>query len=270
MHHYSPRFEWAGLVFDIPTMIMTVVTSLIVLLLIMFSTRAMTERVPQGMQNFFEWVFDFVRGIAANFMDRKTANKFVALALTLFLYIFLGNQLGLIMNVITVHNEPSEGLMHMLTLSGTEERAEEKHHHIEEELKAGHGVEVAWWKSPTASPSVTFSLMLIVLLYSHYLAVKVHGMRGTVAHYFKPHPLMVILHAMEDFIIKPLTLPLRLFGNIFAGEVLIVVLLGGFWLASMAPLVVWLGYSVFVGAVQAFIFTTLAMVYIGQKVEDAH
>lgn len=270
MHHYSPRFEIAGLVFDIPTMIMTVVTAIVVLLLISLGTRNMTERVPKGMQNFFEWVVEFVKGIAENFMDPKTASKFVALALTLFLYIFLGNQLGLIFNVITTHENPSEGFKHMLALGSNDQATEENLHHIEEAIANGEPPEVAWWKSPTATPSVTFTLALAVLLYSHYLAVKRDGVGGYVAHYFKPHPLMFLLHAMEDFIIKPLTLPLRLFGNIFAGEVLIAVLLGAsVWVATL-PLVVWLGYSVFVGAVQAFIFTTLSMVYISQKVVDDH
>ncbi len=269
MHHFSPRFEVMGMVFDIPTMIMTVVTALVVFLLIVGLTRNLSAGVPRGAQNFLEWVIDFVKGIAGNFMDAKTSAKFVTLGLTLFLYIFIGNQLGLLFNVnINYKGHISESFMNMLTLSGTEEAAHHKQEAITEEL-AKDGVVVSWWKSPTATPSVTFALALIVLLYSHYLGLR-KGVGKYFKHYIEPNPGILPLHLMEEFIIKPLTLPLRLFGNIFAGEVLIAVLLSAGVVVATLPLIVWLGYSVFVGSVQAFIFTTLTMVYISQKVNDHH
>lgn len=268
--HLSPRFEWLGMVFDIPTMIMMVVTALVVFLLVFGFTRKMTAGVPRGAQNFIEWVIDFIRGISGNFMEPKYASKVVALGLTVFLYIFCGNQLGLILNVTTTyHGEISEQFMDMLTLSGTPEAAHAKEEMIKEELASDHGMPVGWWKSPTATPSVTFALAIAVLLYSHYLGMS-KGVGKYFKHYVQPHPLMLLLHLMEDFIIKPLTLPLRLFGNIFAGEVLISVLLGAGMVVAAAPLVVWLGYSVFVGSIQAYIFTTLTMVYISQKVNEDH
>lgn len=57
---------------------------------------------------------------------------------------------------------------------------------------------------------------------------------------------------------------MRLYGNIFAGEVLIGVLLG-MGALSILPLVVWQGFSVFIGSIQAYVFTILSMVYINQK-----
>jgi F-type H+-transporting ATPase subunit a len=104
---------------------------------------------------------------------------------------------------------------------------------------------------------------LVVLLYAHYL-----GMKKSFGGWLK-HTFLNPIHILEEFIIKPLTLPLRLFGNIFAGEVLIAFLLSVGIFGSI-PLFLWLGYSVFVGSVQAFIFTTLAMVYISQQVNDQH
>ncbi|MNW63805.1 ATP synthase subunit a [compost metagenome] len=68
---------------------------------------------------------------------------------------------------------------------------------------------------------------------------------------------------------------MRLFGNIFAGEVLISVLLKltalgvGGWIASVLGLVVWQGFSIFVGSIQAFVFTILTFVYISQSI-DTH
>lgn len=121
------------MVFDIPTIIMMVVTSLVVILLVAGLTRTLTAGVPGGSQNVMEWVVDFVSGITHNFMEPKKAAQFVTLGLTLFLYIFLGNQLGLVFNVNTAHTQVSESFMDMLTVSGSHEQAETKQHHIEEQ-----------------------------------------------------------------------------------------------------------------------------------------
>lgn len=252
MEHFSPVIEFLGLKFDLAIMIMTVVTALIVLLIVWLGTRNMTSGVPRGMQNFLEWVIDFIQGIVGQFMDAKTGAKFVSLALALFLYIFLANQVGLLFtSFTTVHHDPVPAI-------GI----------TEEVLKEHHGeVHVAWWKSPTASPSVTFGLAILVLLYSHFLGLR-KSTKGYFKHFFQPHPLMLPLHIIEEGS-KFLTLPLRLFGNIFAGEVLIVFLVGAASIFTAVPLAIWLGYSIFVGAIQAFIFTTLTMVYISQKV-DVH
>ena len=74
-----------------------------------------------------------------------------------------------------------------------------------------------------------------------------------------------------------MTLGLRLYGNIYAGEVLLGLLAGtlafsglaGF-IGAIVPTLVWQGYSIFVGSIQAFIFVTLTMVYLSHKVSDDH
>ncbi|GED32781.1 F0F1 ATP synthase subunit A [Brevibacillus centrosporus] len=270
--HYSLRFEWLGMVFDISTILMILVTSLVVLFMCIGMTRKLTSATPGGTQNVMEWIVDFVTGITKSYITPKKAAGFVSLALTLFLYIFLGNQLGLLFNVNTAHHnshgqEVSQGFIDMLTVSTSNEMKQQKLEKVTEELNStdphAHGVVISWWKSPTATPSVTFALALIVLLYSHYLGIK-KSFGGWLKHTF-----LNPIHILEEFIIKPLTLPLRLFGNIFAGEVLIAFLLSVGIFGSI-PLFIWLGYSVFVGSVQAFIFTTLAMVYLSQQVNEDH
>ncbi|MCM3077519.1 F0F1 ATP synthase subunit A [Brevibacillus invocatus] len=270
--HYTLRFEWMGMVFDIPTLIMMVVTTLIVIWLILRLTRNLQSGVPGKGQNFLEWIVDFVRGIAGQFMDTKTAFRFIGLGVALILYILIGNWLGLATNVMTAHHntadqQASESFIKLITISGTEEAELAKREIVMEELTSqdpnSHGVVVAWWKSPTAAPSVTFALAFVVLLYSHII-----GIQKSFGGWAK-HTLLNPLHILEEFVIKPLTLPLRLFGNIFAGEILIAFLLSLGILGSI-PLFVWLGYSVFVGAVQAYIFTTLTMVYISQQANDQH
>lgn len=253
MDGFSPYITIGGMAFDLPTCLMIVVTSIIVFLFIFYCTRRMTVGAPKGKQNMIEWVIDFVRGIAGQFMEQNTATKFVTLAFTLFLYILFSNLLELVFMVTVKYSQPVPAI-----------------HITQAVLNQFHGeVPVTWWKSTTAAPSVTFSLAIMVLLYAHYLGLK-RGPGKYIKHYFEPHWGIFPLHIMEEFVIKPLTLPLRLFGNIFAGEVLIVVLLGVSTVVAAPLMIIWLGYSVFIGAIQAFIFTTLSMVYISQKLESDH
>jgi F-type H+-transporting ATPase subunit a len=191
------------------------------------------------MQNFMEWVIEFVRGIARQSMDNKTAERFIALGLTLFLYVFIANQLGLIFNVVTLQGHAAESY--------------------------------SWWKSPTATVSVPFALAIMVLFYTHWLGLK-NGAGSYFKSYVTPHWALLPLNIIEE-LSKFLSFPLRLFGNIFAGEVLIWVLLpvimtGGIMSVMSLPLIVWLGYSIFVGSIQAFIFTMLTMVYISHRVHS--
>lgn len=262
-HHYTLRFRLFDMVFDVSTMIMTVLTALIVFIFMYAMTRKLETGVPGRKQNAIEWVFDFVKNVGAGYMDPKKVMMLMTLGLTLFLYIFFGNQLGVILNVNTLHKgEVSPAVMDMLAIANTPELEEKRREVVEHEL-ANEGVHIVWWKSPTATPSVTFGLALVVLLYSHYL-----GIRKSPGGWFK-HTFLNPIHILEEFVIKPLTLPLRLFGNLFAKEVMISFLLSGGLLATL-PLFIWLGYSVFVGAIQAFIFLTLSMVYISQHVNDEH
>jgi F0F1-type ATP synthase, subunit a len=84
------------------------------------------------------------------------------------------------------------------------------------------------------------------------------------AHYFKPFPIFFPLNLIEQ-VARPVTLAVRLYANIYAGELLIatILLLG---IPGIPLLAVWQGFSIFVGAVQAFLFTILTMVYISQAI----
>jgi F-type H+-transporting ATPase subunit a len=115
----------------------------------------------------------------------------------------------------------------------------------------------------------------MVIGLSHYYGVKLQGPKKYVKGFFQPMSFMFPLKVIEEFA-NTLTLGLRLYGNIYAGEVLISLLiklsnaaiLGA--IAAFPLMIVWQGFSVFIGAIQAFIFTLLTMVYISHKVSDDH
>jgi F-type H+-transporting ATPase subunit a len=253
--HDLPIIELFGLPFDLSSIIMITVTSVIVFILAMLGTRNLSVDKPGKMQNFLEWVVDFVYNLIASTMDMKKGKSFIMLGLTLIMFIFVGNMLGLPFAIVTEHTEPFK-------LFGYEIVSEEDIRAAE--AKGHHGVELLWWKSPTADVSVTMGLALMSIVLAHYLGIT-KNTGPYFKHYIEPHWAMFPLNIIKE-VSKLLTLGLRLFGNIYAGEVLIaVILMAG--LFGILPLIVWQGFSIFVGAIQAFVFTILTMVYISQTTE---
>ncbi|MBP2243005.1 F-type H+-transporting ATPase subunit a [Cytobacillus eiseniae] len=237
MNHEAPMYEFMGLWFNLSNVLMITVASIIVLIIAVVCTRNLSMK-PTGKQNFIEWVMDFVRNIINSSMDWKTGGRFHVLGVTLIMFIFVSNMLGLPFAVVVGHE--------------------------------------LWWKSPTADPAVTLTLAAMVVGLSHYYGVKLKGVGGYGKDFFKPKAFMFPLKIVEEFS-NTLTLGLRLYGNIYAGEILLSLLAGSlafstWWGTLMAiPLtVVWQGFSVFIGSIQAFIFTLLAMVYISHKVNHDH
>jgi len=112
--------------------------------------------------------------------------------------------------------------------------------------------------SATNDANTTLGLALIVFAVVHAQGVRYRGGVGHVSSFFKPYAVLVLFTLLETFT-SPLTLGLRLFGNIFAGEVLLLVI--GFlvpWLGTIP----FMGLEVFIGGIQAFIFAMLTLVFI--------
>ncbi|WNS75278.1 F0F1 ATP synthase subunit A [Bacillus sp. DTU_2020_1000418_1_SI_GHA_SEK_038] len=237
MHHENPIVDFLGLSFNLANILMITIASLVVFIIAVISTRRLAMK-PTGMQNFFEWIMDFVKGIIGSTMDWKTGGRFHILGITLLMYIAISNFLGLPFAVV-----------------------------INDTL---------WWKSPTADPVITLTLATMVVALSHYYGIKIKGVKEYGRDFFKPMPFLFPLKIIEEFA-NTLTLGLRLYGNIFAGEILLGLLAGGLamsgfggMLAAIIPTLAWQGFSIFVGGIQAFIFTMLTMVYLAHKVSSDH
>lgn len=250
--HSSPLLEIGGLTIDLSTFFVIIVAAIITFIVARLGVRNLSVENPSKMQNFMEWLVEFVHNTIASTMPLKKAKAFVSLGLTLIMFIFISNVLGLPFAVVTEHTEPVE-FMGMPIVS---EDA------IQEGQAKGHeGAEVLWWKSPTADLSVTMGLAAIVFVLVHYLGLT-RNTKHYLKHYLEPYPIFFPLNLIKT-IFQPVTLGLRLFANIFAGEILIatIIMAGAFGIPLLA---VWQGFSIFVGAIQAFLFTILTMVYISQ------
>ncbi|KRL04162.1 F0F1 ATP synthase subunit A [Liquorilactobacillus oeni] len=225
--------------FGIPFNISNDLPGLLAAIIVFFTMLWLSRRIqlkPSGKQNFIEWIIDFTNGIIKSTMPGKEGSKFGLLIFTLFSFIFVSNQLGMMLQV-SVNN-------------------------------------VSYIKSPTANVMTTMTLAFIVLLTAHFLGVKKFGFKGYFKNtYLSPLPFLLPLSVLEEFT-NFLTLALRLYGNIYSGEVLLKLIYEfgkSFGIASFIPAIpleiIWQGFSVFIGSIQAYVFVTLTMVYISQKVE---
>ncbi len=236
MHHGAPTVKFLGLVFNLSNILMMLIAAIIVFLVAFIGTRNLKIK-PTGMQNFMEWIMDFVKNIIKSNMDWKNGGRFHVLGITLLMFIFVSNMLGLPFQAV-----------------------------FKGEL---------WWKSPTADPVVTMTLATIVIALSHFYGVKLQGLKGYSGGFLKPMSFMFPLKIIEEFA-NTLTLGLRLYGNVYAGEILLSLLAGvagasitGF-IGAFIPTMAWQGFSILIGSIQAFIFVTLTMVYLSHKVNPDH
>ncbi len=250
--HLFPVLEIGGLSIDLSSFIAIIVSGLAVLILGRLAVRNLSVTNPSKMQNFMEWAVEFVHNTVASTMPLSKAKAYISLGMTLIMFIFVANLLGLPFGIVTDHHYPNEAI-------GVTQHALDEH--------GGHA-EVAWWKSPTADISVTAGLALIVFALTHYLGLRLNS-KHYLKHYFEPFWFFFPLNVIKE-LSKPLTLALRLYANIFAGEVLIATILM-MGVVGIPLLAVWQGFSIFVGAIQAFLFTILTMVYIAQAtVHEEH
>lgn len=233
----------SGLDVDVTVCLMILLTCAIIFGVVYFCSRNLQLK-PTGKQNFLEMAIDFVRKILSDNLPNKEVNNYHLLAFTLFLFILVSNILGLVTK-IGMHNP--------------------------------EGMEILYWKSPTADPLVTLTLAAIVILLTNYFGMKKFGIKQYFHNSFaEPAKFLMPIKLMEEFT-NVLTLGLRLYGNIYAGEVLLTLISslasskGIFTFIPALPLqMIWIGFSVFIGAIQAFIFVTLSMVYLSHKVVAEH
>lgn len=199
------------------------------------------QSVPRGSQNVFEIIVDGVLGLLESIMqDRGMARKFFPLIATIFLFILLSNWIGLLPGLGTV------GLTH--------------------ENVAGHATIIPFLRSTSADLNFTLGLSLFVVITIQLTGILALGIRGYAKKFFvspfhKPYvvgTLMGVLELVSEFA-KILSFAFRLFGNVFAGEILLTVML------HLVPYFIPLPFlflEIFVGFIQAAVFSMLVAVFL--------
>src|SRR6478609_415507 len=230
------------------------------------AARKATSGVPGRFQAAVEMLFELVDNEAKGIVHNANSRKLVApLALTVFVWIFLMNAMDLLpVDLIPFLWQKIFGA-------------------------AGHDPEHAYMRSvPTADLSITMGLSLSVLLVCLIYNVKIKGLGGWLHELFTApfgsHPLLWpfnFLMQVIEFIAKTVSHGMRLFGNMYAGELifLLIALMGGAFsltgtgiglaIGHIIAGTAWAIFHILIITLQAFVFMMLALVYIGQA-HDAH
>ena len=215
--------------------------------------KSINTDAPSGWQNFFEILIEFVNGTVKDIFPSKPPAIVGPLGLTIFVWVFLMNTMDLV---------PVDLLPWIATLIGEYIFGADPHHVY---LKV----------VPTTNLDVTFGMSLSVLLIITYFNIKLKGVWGYIkmylTHPFGPwlFPVNVALTLVEE-IAKPLSLALRLFGNMYAGELVFMLIALMTWWIQFVPGGGWAIFHIVVVTLQAFIFMMLTIVYISLVHQEDH
>ncbi|TWO69772.1 F0F1 ATP synthase subunit A [Caenimonas sedimenti] len=253
-------------VFNIDSLIFSIAMGVLGCWLLWLGARKATAGAPGRFQAAVEILVEMVDTQAKGIVHNAQSRKFIApLALTVFVWIFLMNAMDLLpVDLLPVIWEKIYGA-------------------------AGHDPHHAYLRVvPTADLSVTMGLSVSVLLICLFYNIKIKGIGGWVHELFTApfgaHPLLWPFNfAMQiiEFVAKTVSHGMRLFGNMYAGELifLLIALMGGAWSLSATGIglaighiiagFVWAAFHLIIITLQAFVFMMLALVYLGQA-HDAH
>ncbi len=197
--------------------------------------------VPGMMQNVAEYIIEAALGIMDSVLgDRRQSEKYFPLVFTVFLFILCSNWLGLLPGIGSIIVN-----------------------------QTGGAAAIPLLRSPASDLNFTLALALIAITFVNVASVAASGFWSRVSVFFNfksPIDIFVgILELVSEFA-KIISLSFRLFGNVFAGEVLLAIM------AYLVPYLVPLPFmflEIFVGAIQAFIFGMLTIVFVGMSLGHA-
>jgi F-type H+-transporting ATPase subunit a len=223
-HHATRDFPLVGTV-HIDTIIATLVAGALVLLLGFLARRQLTkdpdDHVPTKLQLIWEAVVGQVNTQVEDNLG-KVHPYAAPLAISLFFFILFANWLELLPLKVNEHD-------HLLVV-------------------------------PTADTNLTYALAAVTIVSVWAYGIRQKGLKGYLKHFFEPFPVMFPLNLLEE-LIKPITLALRLFGNIFAGGIMLALIgLMPFYIA-WAPNLLWKAFGGAIAVIQAFIFALLTVLY---------
>ena len=243
-HHLQPLQAGSGFwQFNIDTIFFSALLARIVMVISYRVGKSIQAGAPSGTQNVLETLIEFVNSLVKEAFPKP--NKIVGpLGLTIFIWVFLMNAMDLI---------PVDLLPKAADLMGI------------------HYLKVV----PTTDPHTTFAMSLMIFALCIYYNIKIKGglgyMKSFLVHPFGIWlaPINFILTMVEE-LAKPLSLALRLFGNMFTGELVFLLIALLPWYLIPIPGSLWAIFHILVITLQAFIFMVLTIMYISLASEESH
>lgn len=230
--HAVPGGFWT---LHLDTCVVSLILGLIFIAIFGYAARKMTAGVPGKLQNFVEIMVEFVDGQVKGTFHGKS-QLIAPMALTVFMWVFFMNLMDLL---------PVDLLPRLAGFFGVE--------HLR--------------VVPTTDPNLTFAMSLSVFFLIFFYSFKIKGMKGVIHEFTcvpfgaKLFPVNFLLKVVEEFA-KPLSLALRLFGNLYAGELIFILIALLPWWIQWPLGGVWAIFHILIILLQAFIFMMLTIVYL--------
>jgi F-type H+-transporting ATPase subunit a len=234
-HHTA---EWFGYTINIDTVESSAIAAVIVIgLALLLRAKVTSSGVPGGVQLFFEAITVQMRDQIESAIGMRIAPFVLPLAVTLFIYILISNWLSVLPLQYSENGKSTELL-----------------------------------SSAAADINYVLALALFVFVCYHAAGVWRRGIIGHPLKVLKGHVAVLAPINLVEELAKPISLSLRLFGNIFAGGILVSLIALFPPYILWAPNAIWKTFDLFVGAIQAFIFALLTILYFSQsmELEDEH
>lgn len=231
---------WA---WHLDTLFFSFVLGIVFLTIMITAARRATVGVPGGLQNFAEIMVEFIdKQVKDTFHGRS--ELIAPLALTIFCWVFLWNAMDLLPVDLLPLASKQVGVHYLRVV-------------------------------PSTDLNATFGLSITVFLLIIFYSIKIKGVGGyareLLTHPFGPYlfPANLLLNIVE-MLAKPLSLSLRLFGNMYAGEMIfILIALLPWWVQPLLSWP-WAIFHILIITLQAFIFMVLTVVYLSMAHEDSH
>lgn len=241
IEHHVHYWQAHGGAFHLDTLSVSIIIGVIFLFIFFLAARSAHSGVPSPLQNFVELAVETVDKTVKEIFHAE--NKLIGpLALTIFCWVFFMNA----MDLLPVDLLP----MALKPLGVTQFRA-----------------------VPTADLNQTFAMSLTVFFLIYFYGFKMKGFRGfgkeILTHPFGPwlFPVNIIFRIIEDFS-KPFSLAFRLYGNLFAGELIFVLIAALLpWWFQWLPGGIWAIFHLLIITLQAFIFMILTIIYLSMAAE---
>lgn len=253
----------------------SVLTSIIAAVLLCVAAIAVGKnfkRLPSGLQHVFEMVYEMFENLATDSLG-KAGPKFAPFAATLFLFILVNNWLGILPGVGSIGFYRSAEQSVVQAAEHTTEQVSESSAAPADE----HAAETEFiplFRGGNADLNMTFALALVAMVTIHAVGIRSSGLKTHLSHFKNPLEIVSELG-------KVLSYSFRLFGNIFAGEVLLTAMISILVIITGTQMTVYglLGgvvavpfflFELFVGFIQAFVFAVLTLSFVSLFYNAGH
>lgn len=228
----NPTLNLGPVTFDLTMVLVSAITILIIFLLVFWASRKMQLK-PIGKQNVLEFVYEMTMSFTKGNLGDEESKRYSLFFFVIFTFLVIANNLGLVTKI-----ETPDGLN--------------------------------LWTSPTANMAYDLGLAAIATIFVHIEGIRRRGFGNYLKSFVTPIA-MTPMNILEE-VTNLASLGLRLYGNIFAGEVLVGLLLKLAHVNALAlPIafglnIAWTAFSVFISCLQGYVFVMLVSMYLNKKI----